>query len=516
MFALTRFNNFVVDRQVNARVFLTLLCAIILTACSADEAAPIRSDAAQTPTPAIVYMTPTAAPTLVPTVARFRPSATIATPQLSTLPALAEASCEDALEAQFEVASDRCLAGPSGYFCSGGRPPIVEPAAAAVGEPGALAEAAAIDSLRSPSFEGARGGGLVWLRLEERLLVNALLIGDVRIENRTPADSANPKWRSITVQSGDKPSDCAAAPEIGALVLQSVYGRSAILNINGVSAEVNGSLIVMTQGDTTRFIAIEGQILLVAYGQTVRMNVGQQLNWRYRDGDWTKPEHLPGSPVLLDIDLIERLPITLFDRPLPIPLPGYAQTQGGVNMRAAPDINSRLLFQVPAGETMSVLGVSSDRRWLHIRLGNSETGWMSAELLARNLGEIGSVYDLTPEPPQRLGIYAELATVNVAAGGNLREAPDTAFRIRRGLPFGMQVKLLARSPYSPWVKVNADGDIGWMALFTLTTKAVISSLPIDYEVPLPPVAQAAPTATPSSSFFSYGGGHAYPDPEGGY
>lgn len=501
---------------MNMRIFWALLYAILLSACSADEAAPIHSDAAKTPTVAIVYMTPTAAPTLVPTVARYQPTATIAAPEPSTPLALEAASCDDALEAQFERASDRCLAGPGGHFCNGGRPPTVEPEADALREPGALAEASSIDSLRSPPFEGARGGGLIWLRLEEDLLVNALLIGDLRITNRTPADSVNPKWRSVTVESGDSPADCASAPRIGALVLQSVYGRSAILNINGVSAEINGTLIVLTQGDATKFIAIEGQILLVAYGQSVNMKVGQQLNWRYRDGDWSKPEHLPGSPALLDLELIEQLPVTLFDRPLPIPQPGYAQTQGGVNMRAAPDINSRLLFQVPAGETMSVLGISGDRQWLHIRLGNGETGWMSAELLARNLGEIGPVYDLTPIPPQRLGVYAELATVNVAAGGNLREAPDTAFRIKRGLPFGMQVKLLARSPYSPWVQVNADGDIGWMALFTLTTKAVISSLPIDHEVPLPPIAQAAPTATPPSSFFSYGGGHAYPDPEGGY
>ncbi|MCY3914380.1 MAG: SH3 domain-containing protein [Chloroflexi bacterium] len=501
---------------MNMRILGALLSAILLTACSANEAAPIRSDAAKTPTVAIVYMTPTAAPTLVPTVARYQPTATLDTPVQSKPGALEAANCELALEAHFEVASDRCLAGPGGYFCSGGRPPMVEPETGVLGEPGALAEAATIDSLRSPPFEGTRGGGLIWLRLEEDLLVNALLIGDARINNRTPADSAHPKWRSFTVVSGDAPSDCATAPQIGALVLQSVYGRSAILNINGVEAGINGTLIVLTQGDSARFIAIEGQISLGAYGQSVNLKVGQQLNLQYSDGDWTKPAQLPGSPVLLVFNLIEHLPITLFDRPLPIPQPGYAQTQGGVNMRAAPDINSRLLFQVPAGETMSVLGNSSDRQWLHIRLGNGETGWMSAELLARNLGEIGPVYDLTPAPPQRLGVYAELATVNVAAGGNLRDAPDTAFRVKRGLPFGMRVKLLARSPYSPWVKVNADGDIGWMALFTLTTRAVISSLPIDHEVPLPPIAQAAPTATPPSSFFSYGGGHAYPDPESGY
>lgn len=497
---------------MKARVLGALLSLIMLAACSADEAAPLHSDEAERPTAAIVYMTPTDRPTLVPTVARYKPTATSATLDQSEPAALQADTCESALKAQFTAASDLCLAGPDGHFCSGGRSPLVEPEDRALGAPGATAEAAGIDSLHSPPLGDARGSGLVWLRLEDDLLLDALMIGDVRIESRAPANSDSPKWRSFTVASGAMPSDCAGSPKVGALVLQSVYGQSALVTINGVAAEINGTLIVITQADTTRFIAIEGQVLLVAFGQSVNLVVGQQLNLRYSEDNWTRPAQLPGAPSLLDHSLIEHLPITLFDRPLPIPQPGYARTQGGVNMRAAPDIESRLLFQVPAGKTMSVLGISADRQWLHIRLGNGETGWMSAELLARTLGEIGPVYDLTPQPPQRLGAYADLASVNVPAGGNLREAPDTAFRIRRGLPFGEQVKLLARSPYSPWVKVDAAGDIGWMALFTLTTKAVISSLPIDYSAPPPPRA----TPTPSVSFFSYGGGHAYPDPAGGY
>ncbi len=492
-------------------VFGALLCAIALVACSAKEAA-LRSEEARPPTAAILYMTPTAAPTFVPTVARYSPTATSVDPAEAEPSSLEPATCERVLTAQYAAASDHCLAGPDGNFCSGGLPPIVEPDIGALGAPGAIVDAARVDSLHSPPVGLARGGGLVWLRLEDSLQVHAVFIGDLQIRNRAPANSTIPKWRSFTAESGDMPSDCDLAPKRGALILQSVYGESAQLTINGVAAEINGTLIVITQGSATRFIAIEGRSRLTAFGQSVDLYVGQQLNLRYGDGDWTRPVQLPGSPVLLDYDLIEHLPIALFERPLPIPQPGYARTQGGVNMRAAPNIESRLLFQVPAGETMSVLGASVDRQWLHIRLGNGETGWMSAELLARNLGQNGPVYDLTPAPPQRLGAYADLATVNVPAGGNLREAPDTAFRIRRGLPFGEEVNLLARSPYSPWVKVDANGDIGWMALFTLTTKAVISSLPIDYNAPLPLRA----TPRPSVAFFSYGGGHAYPDPSGGY
>ena len=497
---------------MKARIVVALLGAFMLAACNADEALSLRTEDAAKPTAAIVYVTPTAVPTLVPTVARYVPTATSATPAHSAPAALEPATCESVLNAQFTAASDHCLAGPDGNFCSGGLPPIVQPAEGDSGAPGALIEAALVDSLHSPPLGEMRGGGLIWLRLEEDLLLDALLIGDVRITNRTPAGSANPKWRSFTVASGAMPTDCDAAPRIGALVLQSVYGESARLTINGVAAEINGTLVIITQGDETHFIAIEGQSRLTAFGQSVDLYVGQQLNLRYSNEDWTRPAQLPGNPVLLAYDLIAHLPIALFDRPLPLPQPGYARTQGRVNMRAAPNIGSQLLYQVPAGETMSVLGASRNRQWLHIRLGNGETGWMSAELLARNLGELGPVYDLTPTPPQRLGAFADLASVNVPAGGNLREAPDTAFRIVRGLPYGEQVQLLARSPFSAWVKVNANGDIGWMALFTLTTKAVISSLPIDYTAPRPPRA----TATPSVSFFSYGGGHAYPDPSGGY
>lgn len=501
---------------MKARVIRALLGAIMLASCSADEAVSLQRDEAIAPTAKVIYMTPTAVPTLVPTVARYNPTATITEPDQADVSLLEAADCESVLKAQFSAASDHCLAGPDGSFCNGGLSPSTVPDSGVFSAPGAVVEAARIDSLHSPPLGAISGGGLVWLRLEEELQLDALLIGDLRITNRTPATSAYPKWRFITVESGETRSDCEAAPQAGALVLQSVYGESADLIINGVSAEINGTLIVMTQADRTRFIAVEGQSRLTAFGQSVNLYVGQQLNLRYGDGDWTRPVQLPGNPVRLTYDLIKHLPTALFDRPVPIPQPGYARTQGGVNMRAAPDVESLLLFRVPAGETMSVLGISRDRQWLHIRLGNGEAGWMSAELLARNLGEIGPVYDLTPAPPQRMGAYADLATVNVPAGGNLREAPDTAFRIRRGLPFGMQVKLQARSPYSPWVKVNADGDVGWMALFTLTTKSVITSLPIDYSVPLPPLAQAAPTATPSSSFFGYGGGHAYPDPSGGY
>ncbi len=492
---------------MKAQLARTLLLCLLLTACRGGDTAPDRA-AEQQPTYDIVYVTLTPIPTLVPTLARFRPTETPgAAAAVAGSPVTAE-NCSDALTEFYTAASDLCVAGPTGYFCNGGLPPLIEPATDALGE-AALAEADQIDRLHSRPLSAAKGGGLLWLRLEQDILMDALIVGNLNISNRVSSETGLARWRSITIESGPAVADCDSLPPVGALVLQGLYGQGASVFINGVATEVNGTLIALTQAEQTKFIVIEGQVTLVAFGQTARLNVGEQLNLPYAAGDWTKPAQMPGRPVLLEYELIQHLPILLFDRPVPIPQPGNAQTQGGVNMRLAPDINSRLLFQVPAGETMGILGISSDREWLHIRFGNGETGWMSAELLAGRQGPIHKVYDLTPEPPQRYGANGYRAVVNVRRGGNLREAPDTAFRVKRTLPSGMEVRLLARSPYSPWVQVEADGDIGWMALFTLETEAVISSLPIDYNAPLPPRA----TPTPS---FSYGGGHAYPDPEGGY
>ena len=494
---------------MKAQFISALLLVLMAVGCTRHEPARQEIPAAQGPAVDVIVVTPTKIPTLVPTAIRFAPTETPSTTlQARQVSSVEPANCAEALERSYAIASDKCLEGPTGYFCNGGHPPMLQPRSDTLAELGSLVPADGVDSLHSPAMDPA-GGGLVWLRLKENIRMDALLVGDVHITNLVSPSSTAVTWRSLTIESSTSTPACYEAPATGALIVQGLYGQSASLVINGVSATINGTLIALTQADSTKFLVIEGQVLLIVFGNSVTLNVGQQLNLPYAPGDWTRPLRLPGNPVLLERALISNLPVVLFDRPVPIPQPGFAQTQGGVNMRAAPDINSRLLFQVPAGETMGVLGISSDSQWLHIRFGNGETGWMSAELLARSLGQIKDVYDLTPEPPQRYGVYAWRATVNVSAGGNLREAPDTAFRVKRTLPYSTEVKLLARSPYSPWVQVEATGEVGWMALFTLETESVISSLPIDYDVPLPPRA----TATPS---FSYGGGHAYPDPSGGY
>ena len=468
-----------------------VLFALALVGCAAPSASPIP-----TAVPRIIVVTPTALLTRVPTVARVAPTVPIAntaTVEVGT----DDDSCHATLLKHYTAASDFCLAAEAGTICNGG------PAFDLV--PGAQMAADSIDRLRTPPFSLAAGIGLLWLRMAQNLPADALIIGEVELREQ----SSDGDWRALTIESGPTNAGCAALPPVGALVVQSRYGQSARLEVNGVGLAIDGTLIVMTQAQSSHFVVIEGSARLSVGARSLALVVGTQASLAYAAGDWTTASNLPAEASLLDYAAIADLPIALFPRPLPIPQPGYAQTQGGVNMRAAPDINGRLLYLVPAGEIMSVLGTSSNGEWLHIRLGNGEMGWMSAGLLAKNLDDNLPVYDDAPPPPQRLGVHANRAVVNVPAGGNLRAAPDTAFQVLRTLPLGTETMLLARSPYSPWVKVQTTDAIGWMALFTLTTQSVIGSLPIDYQVPLP----ARATPTPS---FSFGGGHAYPDPDSGY
>jgi uncharacterized protein YgiM (DUF1202 family) len=194
--------------------------------------------------------------------------------------------------------------------------------------------------------------------------------------------------------------------------------------------------------------------------------------------------------------------VLLFDLPIFVPQGGFATTQGQVNMRTAPNLDAAVIIQVAGGERMTVLGRNPAGDWYHVRLGNGQTGWMFAELLTGNLNEVEDVYLETPQPLQRMGELGQKARVIAPNGVTMRLAPDLSFAPVGTLNFQQEVTLVARSPYSPWVKVDLNGLIGWVALITLETAAIIEALPVDYNVPPPP----EPTRIPGSF------GNAFPDP----
>lgn len=451
-----------------------LLLALLLAACASTAGPPAFAEVENVP----VQAEPTPTLTLIPTRAPVIPSATpTASPTPEPSPVVL--SCEVVLEALYTAASNACPQSPGGYICNGGLPPEVEPAGPirnALAVRGALVEAALIKLVHTRPLLAENSGGVAWIRLRDGIRLSMLLLGDVEMRDVTPPDAGFPVWQSFTVRTSNHETDCGVLPR-SALFVQSPYDQQTRVVINGVSVDLEGSIIVQTEGETTVFIQVEGLGRVTVFGQPFSIMPGQQIAVPYEGGSFARPAALPPPAGPLDYSLIEHLPVGLLQRPELLPQPGYVTTQGTVNMRAEPRIDSRLIFQVPPDQIITVLGRNPDGDWYHVRLGNGETGWMLAELLIPYLGVINHVYESTPLPPQRYGELGTTARVIIETGGNLRQSPDVSFPVLSTLPYGTEVKLLARSPYSPWVKVEHNGQVGWMALLTVETRAALGFLP---------------------------------------
>lgn len=419
---------------------------------------------------------------------------------------VSDAVCSPALETLWTEASHVCIGKPVGYLCNGGSAPQAEPAGPvsnSLASAGALVEVGVIESITTQPLT-LDTGGLAWLRVGDPTFTG-LMVGEVNLRNVTPPDF--PAWQSMVVETGPDALACGTAPG-NAFVVQTPIDpetsllRTSNLVINGTSLVLNGTVLVQTREAQTVFVNLGGVSSVLARGQEQALLTGEQISVPYAPGDFSVPAGPPSIATPLDVAGLTNLPVGLLDRPLQLPQPGYVMTQGQVNMRTEPNAQSGLIWQVPAGEVMSVLGRNPAGDWLHVQLRNGLTGWMFAELLRQNTGVIQTSYEATPLPPQRYGTLGTNARVVAPAGLNVREAPDVQFGTIVTLPLDSEVTLLARSPYSPWVKVQTGDVVGWAALIALETSAVISSLPIDYDVPPPP----EPTRIPGSF------GNAFPDP----
>jgi uncharacterized protein YgiM (DUF1202 family) len=418
----------------------------------------------------------------------------------------AQDTCNLTMTEMWTIATAACIGKPDGYLCNGGSPPQAEPAgpvSSSLASIGALVEVGAVDSIRTPAVMPETGTvGVAWLRRPAPVQLTALMIGDVSLRDVSPPDF--PPWQSMVLQTGETVSTCSTAPH-AALLLQSPLGQSSRFVVNGVSLILDGTIMAYTTPNATVFLGLSGLAAIMSFGQEQPLWAGQQISIAHPPGDYSVPAAPPLGGAPFDPNALRALPIALLDRPVTPPQPGTVTTLGAVNLRVTPDVYSAVLVQVQAGEVLAVLGRNPAGDWLHVRRTNGETGWMLAELLGQNLGVVESVYESTPLPPQRYGELGSRGRVLAPDGVNLRVGPDLGFNSLGRLAEGTIVNMVARSPYSPWVKVEANGLNGWVALVTLETQAFIDALPIDFGAPLPP---ATPTPTrPPGSF-----GNAFPDP----
>ncbi len=414
-------------------------------------------------------------------------------------------TCAPVLQELWTTASSACINKPSGYVCNGGAAPAAEPSGLvsnALSSVGALVEVDTVDAIRTPPITTENASlGVAWLRLPDPLNVTVLMIGDVTMFDVTPPDF--PAWTSSLIQSNPAPATCAAAPKNVVVFQSETYANIAV---NGSSLALGGTVLVTTDDTSTIFVGLSGQSSVLAQGQTQSLPAGEQIRVVHDPGTVANPTAPPTTAVPYDPGYVANLPVPLFDRPLVLPQPGFATTQGAINLRVAPDVYSSVITQVPGGQALTILGRNDDNTWYNVRLTDGQTGWMLASLLASNVGDITAVYSATPLPPQRFGELGTKGRITAPAGANLRRGPEGVYAAVGIVGDGTLVNLLARSPLmNGWVKVEANGITGWISLLALETQAYIDALPVDYNIP------ALPTATPIPGSF----GNAFPDPEGG-
>lgn len=416
--------------------------------------------------------------------------------------------CADPYALSLLTASEACVGKPFGFICNAGAQPIVEPAgpvANSLATTGALVETGVVESIQTVALDASgQYAGLAFLRVaapDSQVVYSALLIGDVRVHNVTPPDFS--AWQAINVRTTDAAERCESAPYSTLVVQNPVPGQSARLVINGVSLDLNGTLAVQTTANETVYFTLSGEVRATAGGQQRSSIAGQEMSVQHIDGDFSRPSTAVSEPRPFRQGRVEHLPLPLFDRPVQLAQGGIATTAGAVNLRTAPTTDAAILFQVAAQTRVTLLGRNEAATWYHVRVPTGETGWMLGELLIGDFTQVTASYEATPQPVQRLGAVGQKAHIIAPRGFDLRSAPDIGFPVINYLPAGTEVRLIAHSPYSPWVRVEAEGGVmGWIALLALETRAIVTALPIDYGVPPPP----EPTRVPGTF------GNAFPDP----
>ncbi|MCU0480475.1 MAG: SH3 domain-containing protein [Anaerolineae bacterium] len=415
-------------------------------------------------------------------------------------------TCADYLTQFYSVATELCLTAPDNYVCNGGNAPLAEPAGPvsnSLGTLGAIVPLDALTSLRTSAFTAdGSNGGLMWVRSEANQM-RGILLGDALIRD---VSALAPRWSNIILNTQTSSDGCFATP-FSSFTFQATEQFEPIrLTINGAVLDVNGAIMALTTSTETVFIVIEGVMRVTAYESSQLVLAGQEIRLPYINNDFSAPASPPPLPAPYNPTYLVYFPIGLLDRPVYLPQPGYVITDARVNLRTGPSTRFEIIYEVPSGQIMTILGLNPAGDWYHVRLANGQTGWMSAEFLGRNHGAIGTVYSNTPLPPQRYGELGNHARVTAMNGVVMRQAPDASFPEMLTVPVGTNLELLARSPYSPWVKVSMEGVVGWVALLALDTQAIVEALPIDGGVP---TLEAEVTVIPYPTVI-FGG--AFPDP----
>jgi len=173
-------------------------------------------------------------------------------------------------------------------------------------------------------------------------------------------------------------------------------------------------------------------------------------------------------------------------------LPVLTQTGTGIvvtgvlNVRSGPGPGYSILTSAPYGANMTLLGRTSDNRWLRLRAPDWTEGWANGAYIATSLdlnllpvlaGPVPTVPAVPGVPP---GIPPVVPPpVDPGNTASLRACPNTACAVTGSVYSGLSVTATGRSADNTWIFVNVNnGQQGWIPAQYVVLAVPIESLPV--------------------------------------
>jgi uncharacterized protein YgiM (DUF1202 family) len=173
-------------------------------------------------------------------------------------------------------------------------------------------------------------------------------------------------------------------------------------------------------------------------------------------------------------------------------LPVLTQTGTGIvvtgvlNVRSGPGPGYSILTSAPYGANMTLLGRTSDNRWLRLRAPDWTEGWSNGAYIATSLdlnllpvlaGPVPTAPAVPGVPP---GIPPVIPPpVDPGNTASLRACPNTACAVTGSVYSGLSVTATGRSADNTWIFVNvSNGQQGWIPAQYVALAVPIESLPV--------------------------------------
>ena len=166
------------------------------------------------------------------------------------------------------------------------------------------------------------------------------------------------------------------------------------------------------------------------------------------------------------------------------------KVRAGMNFRATPGMDGRIMDGIPAGTTIKYLGSSNG--WDKVVF-NGVTGWIASgyttPVSTSTTAAASSAASASTGAAASAGQY-----VKVRAGMNFRATPGMDGRIMDGIPAGTKVQYLGSS--NGWDKVVFNGVTGWIASgYTTAADRTAQAAPAAAEKPFTVSSEAGTVMT---------------------